>query len=270
MINALAVVSLLAAFEPQPPSPYAIDYVFDSTLTLGSFATLLMLHEVAGGSLDNAYICSEAHPDTQCNPSTVNRFDRGAIHNHSKTWDAVGTYGLFAIIGGAAVGSALDNALSGSSSRMRGFAADVMVIAESTSMATLTTHIIRYGVRRSRPTQYVGGNADIDMAAQERHLSFPSGHATSAAAISTSFATTFWLRHPESPWRWVVASGSVVAAGLAGYGRVGAGRHFPSDIIAGQLIGTAFGILVPLTHRADVSIAVSAGDTKAMTISGKF
>jgi membrane-associated phospholipid phosphatase len=270
MINALVLVSLVASFDAQPPSPYAIDYVFDSTLTLGSFGTLLLLHEVAGGSLQNNYICSYAQTDSPCDPKSVNKFDRGAIHNHSKAWDDVGTYGLFVIIGGALVGSALDNSFTESDHRFRGFASDALVMIETTGMATLTTHIIRYGVRRPRPTQYVGGNTDIDMAAQERHLSFPSGHATSAAAISTSFATTFWLRHPESPWRWVVAGGSVVAAGVSGYGRVGAGRHFPSDVIAGQLIGTAFGILVPLAHRADVQVNVSGGETKQLTVSGTF
>ncbi len=133
-----------------------------------------MLHQVAGGSLDNAYICSQAHPDIQCDPKTVNKFDRGAINNHSKTWDAVGTYGLFAIIAGGLVGTALDNGMSESDHRFRGFAADATIVIETTGIATLTTHVIRYGVRRSRPTEYVGG-ADVSMSPQERHLSFPSG-----------------------------------------------------------------------------------------------
>ena len=129
---------------------------------------------------------------------------------------------------------------------------------ESTGLAVMTTHAIRFGIRRPRPTQYEGG-ADVDMSDLERHLSFPSGHSTTSAALATSFAMTYWLRHPDSPWRWAVAGGSVAAATLAGYGRVGAGRHFPSDHIAGQVIGTAFGILIPLAHKANVAVNVSTG-----------
>lgn len=270
MLAPIALATLLVtAFEPQNPSPYAVDYVFDSTLTLGSFASLLVFHEIMGSSLDNDYVCSERLGDQKCDPAGLSKFDRGTIGKHSKAWDHVGTYGLFVILGGALLGEALDNGYAESDHRFRGFAADFMIIAEATATATFFTHAVRYGIRRPRPTQYEGA-ADVDMSDQERHLSFPSGHATSVGAIATAYATTFWLRHPESPWRWVVAGGSVVAAGVANYGRVGAGRHFPSDILAGQIIGTAFGILVPLAHRADLSVNVSAGETKSVTVGGAF
>jgi membrane-associated phospholipid phosphatase len=265
----LAVSLVVSAFEPQGPSPYKVDYVFDSTLTLGSFASLLVFHEIMGKSLDNDYVCSQRLGDQPCDPKGLSKFDRGTIGKHSKAWDHIGTYGLFVIAGGAILGSALDNALSDSDQRFRGFAADALVIVEATGLSTFFTHAIRYGIRRPRPTQYAGA-VDVDMSAQERHLSFPSGHATSTTAITTAFATTFWLRHPDSPWRWVVAGGGVVAAGLSNYGRVGAGRHFPSDILAGSIIGTAFGILVPLAHRADVSVGVTTGEQKSVTVGGAF
>lgn len=270
MLAPLLVASFaLTTFAPQTPSPYAVDYVFDSTLTLGSFGTLLVLHNIMGPTLDNEYACSERTGDQRCDPADLTRFDRHVIGKRSKSWDRIGTYGLFVVLGGAILGTALDNGLAPSDHRMRGFIADALVMTETVGTATFFTHILRYSIRRPRPSQYEGA-VDVDMGAQERHLSFPSGHATSTAAITTAFATTFWLRHPDSPWRWVIAGGSVVAAGLSNYGRVGGGRHFPSDILAGQIIGTAFGILVPLAHRADVSVGVSAGEQKSVTVSGSF
>jgi membrane-associated phospholipid phosphatase len=269
MMTSLALALALTAFEPQGTSPYAVNWVFDTTLTLSSFSMVYLMHEVAGKSLDNDYICSEAHPDTPCDPSTLPGIDRGTVGKHSKTWDNVGNYGFYAIIGGAALGAALDNGLSGGTGRFRGFAADTIVIMESTGLAVATAHAIRFGIRRPRPTQYEGG-ADVQMSDLERHLSFPSGHSTSSAAIATAFATTYWLHHPDDPSRWFVAGGSFAAATLAGFGRVGAGRHFPSDAIAGQVIGTAFGILIPLAHEANLNVAVSTGDSKTINVSGTF
>ncbi|HSI04746.1 MAG: phosphatase PAP2 family protein [Myxococcota bacterium] len=269
MMTSLALAVALAAFEPQGSSPYAVDWVFDTTLTLASFGTLSAMHQLAGRSIQGDYVCTEADPTTPCDPGQLNRLDRGTVGDNSKTWDKIGSVSLYAIIGGVAVGTVLDNAVSGTHGRFRGFLADAAVTAEATGLATLTTHVLRYAVRRPRPTQYAGG-ADIAMSDQERHLSFPSGHVTSTSAMATAFATTFWLRHPDSPWRWVIASSSVVVSGISGYGRVGGGRHFTSDWIAGQVIGTAFGLLVPLAHRADLSVSVSTGDTKTLNVMGSF
>jgi membrane-associated phospholipid phosphatase len=269
MTLALVVSLAVTSLELQPPTPYDVNPVLDGTVTVGSFALIYLMHNVAGGSLENDYICSERNPDVKCDPANVNRFDRGAIRNNSKTWDDIGSYGLFVIGGGALLTSILDNALADGDQKLKALASDVTVIAEAAGLATLTAHTIRFGIRRPRPTQYEGGS-DIEMSDVERHLSFPSGHAASVGAIATAAATTFWLRHPDSPWRWVAAGGSVALAGVSNYGRVGAGRHFPSDVIAGQLIGTVFGILIPLAHRADVNVFVSAGETKSLTLAGTF
>ncbi|MET9391081.1 diacylglycerol kinase family protein [Streptomyces sp. NPDC006624] len=64
--------------------------------------------------------------------------------------------------------------------------------------------------------------------------SFPSGHAVSAAAFATGVAL-------ESPaWGAVVAP---VAASVA-VSRVGAGAHFPSDVLAGAALGAGAALAV--------------------------
>ena len=60
-------------------------------------------------------------------------------------------------------------------------------------------------------------------------LSFPSGHAASAAAFATGVAM-------ESPW--VGALAAPVALGV-GYSRVHVGVHYPGDVVAGMAVGAA-------------------------------
>lgn len=64
--------------------------------------------------------------------------------------------------------------------------------------------------------------------------SFPSGHTCAAFA----FAVALW---PFLPKKWEKAA-VLCAAVLMGYSRLYAGVHFPSDVLAGALIGTAAGL----------------------------
>lgn len=70
----------------------------------------------------------------------------------------------------------------------------------------------------------------------EKYLSFPSGHAAVSAALVTSWS----LSHPE--W-YVVAPGATWAVGVA-LSRIHLGVHYPSDVLAGSVIGVGTAVLV--------------------------
>ena len=47
----------------------------------------------------------------------------------------------------------------------------------------------------------------------------------------------------------LVWTGAIILPAVVGYLRVRAGRHFPTDVIAGYAIGGAIGYLVPFLHK---------------------
>jgi membrane-associated phospholipid phosphatase len=67
-------------------------------------------------------------------------------------------------------------------------------------------------------------------------LSFPSAHATSSFAVATAMTRV-------EP---VAALAFLLAAALA-LGRPYLGMHYPSDVLAGALLGVALGLVVPLS-----------------------
>ena len=64
--------------------------------------------------------------------------------------------------------------------------------------------------------------------------SFPSGHTASAFSFATAITS-------ETPWLALPLFG---VATLVGYSRVHAGVHYPSDVIAGSVLGLSVGTLV--------------------------
>jgi len=60
--------------------------------------------------------------------------------------------------------------------------------------------------------------------------SFPSSHASAAFALAVSV-------HAVDPWLGALL---LAAATLVGFGRMFAGVHYPTDVIAGALLGTVF------------------------------
>ena len=72
--------------------------------------------------------------------------------------------------------------------------------------------------------------------------SFPSGHMTAAMAIATTFAD----RYPKPRWHRWVAFG---LAGLVGFSRITTQAHFPSDVIAGAVLGYSITHFIVLRPR---------------------
>lgn len=91
---------------------------------------------------------------------------------------------------------------------------------------TVVAFGLKYAVDRSRP--YIT-YTDIHPYQKDNDPSFPSGHTSYAFALAT--ITT--LEYP----RWYVAVPAYAWAVTVGYSRLYLGEHYPSDVLAGAIVG---------------------------------
>ena len=87
--------------------------------------------------------------------------------------------------------------------------------------------ILKYSVNRDRPFVTY---PDIIQKSKAGSPSFPSGHTSNAFATATSVS----LAYPK----WYIIAPSYAWAGTVGYSRMHLGVHYPSDVLAGALIGS--------------------------------
>lgn len=106
--------------------------------------------------------------------------------------------------------------------------------------------------QRTRPFVY---NSEVPLAEKlqkdARH-SFFSGH-TSVAAASCVFASEVYAAiHPNSKWKPLVRTGSVLLPASVAYLRYRGGKHFPTDVLVGWGLGSLVGWAVPRMHRQKI------------------
>ena len=102
--------------------------------------------------------------------------------------------------------------------------------ADASVFAGFAADALKYTFRRARPFQSKGPNAFF----QGTDQSFPRGEVT----LQASFVTPFILHYRHRyPWIWAAELLPVYDA----YGRMKSQGHWQSDVIAGWLLGTAFG-----------------------------
>lgn len=88
------------------------------------------------------------------------------------------------------------------------------------------TTALKYSINRARP---FATYPDIRKKSEAGSPSFPSGHTSGAFTLATSLS----LDYPK----WYVIVPAYTWAGTVGYSRMHLGVHYPSDVLAGALIG---------------------------------
>lgn len=103
-------------------------------------------------------------------------------------------------------------------------------IAAAEAVNFSATFLIKLTANRQRP--FVTYPLLInDKASEAAGASFPSGHTSAAFATATSLS----MAYPK----WYVIAPSFAYASAVGYSRLYLGVHYPSDVLAGAIIGSA-------------------------------
>lgn len=105
-------------------------------------------------------------------------------------------------------------------------------------VALLAGELISLMVMRVRP--FLAGKDVIALIAPPLNSSFPSLHTAVAAAVTVSMY--LWNKN-AGHLCLLITTGVII-------GRVAAGMHFPTDIVAGLALGCASAVLIRLGHTA--------------------
>ena len=81
-------------------------------------------------------------------------------------------------------------------------------------------------------------------------LSFPSGHAMTSAAVYLTLGALLMRVVPRRPTKIYCMAVAIVLAALVGLSRVYLGVHYPTDVLAGWLVGFSWALLCWLVERA--------------------
>ncbi|HET9158818.1 MAG TPA: phosphatase PAP2 family protein [Myxococcaceae bacterium] len=212
-----------------PVSVYRLDLAWDIPVSAVAAAAIIVPYALTDSII---------HPRCPCSISEVPGFDRWAVGHASDAMDTLST-----VTAGLAMLApfAVDLADVGPGTP---FLEDSAVVAETLLVNGALVTLAKYTVQRPIPRVYSPGTpAYVNSPSDYR--SFYSGHTSNAFAALTAMSMTWTLRHGGTWWPWVVTG---VAGTSVALERVLAGRHFPSDVLAGAAAGTLVGLAVPWLH----------------------
>jgi len=176
------------------------------------------------------------------NKNDVNAFDRGAIRNFSKPFDDASDILMVSSF-------FYPIALFTDKVIRKDFAVIGLMVAEVTMINVGITNLSKRLVRKNRPFTY---NPDVSFDKKSTLFareSFFSGHTSNAAAYSF-FAAKVISDYSDNPMIKKIAwSSGITIPAIVGYFRYKAGKHFPSDIITGYVIGAFTGFFIPHLHK---------------------
>jgi membrane-associated phospholipid phosphatase len=111
------------------------------------------------------------------------------------------------------------------------------------------TDIIKTATLRPRPYNYNQELSPATVLKRNDRSSFFSGHTSATATASFFCARVFADYYPDSPLKPYIWTAAALLPATTAYLRVRAGKHFPSDVVIGYLIGGSIGYLIPELHK---------------------
>jgi membrane-associated phospholipid phosphatase len=219
------------------PSPYHFnwkkDLIYASGSGLLSAGGLLTRYQTRG--LTPAQVNS-------LDPYSIAGFDRPAIENWNHNADLASDILLYGSM-------ALPAFMMLNRRARKDFLVIGFIYAETALLTLGITELSKGLSKRARPYAYNPNVSMDERTDRDARLSFFSGHTSMTTALCFTTAKIF-SDYSDNPTHealvWTAAALTPIATGLLRYE---AGKHFPSDVIAGYFIGGTIGYLVPWLHR---------------------
>ena len=227
----IAIVSVLVKGQEKNNSPYTLSRDLDMKIA-GISAGLLL------GSMLIEYTPMDLSEIASLKPGDVPDYDSRAIDNWNVGSIKMSDVLLFSSI--AVPGLLMfDQEIR---SDYRNFS---LVWAQSLFLTLGFTNFTKVLVGRPRPYLYSNNASDNYKLKKDNRKSFFSGH-TSVSAVSWFLMASMYEDYRPgsniSPYLWTSA---FLVPAYTAYCRYDAGKHFLSDVVAGYLVGSAIGVLVP-------------------------
>jgi undecaprenyl-diphosphatase len=111
-----------------------------------------------------------------------------------------------------------------------------VTVAGMVLSGTLLSTLIKAGIDRARP-DLVPQGSDVMSA------SFPSGHSMMAATVYLTLAALLMQFTTGRASRLYIVGVALTVTGLVGVSRVYLGVHWPTDVVAGWAIGSAWALV---------------------------
>jgi membrane-associated phospholipid phosphatase len=162
-----------------------------------------------------------------CDPATLPGIDRWIVRPEQSGWDIASSVTEL----GLAAGTLYEMYRQPDGTRY------VLASVESAAWTFGLTQVSKAIINRKRPVLYT---EDAEEAATHvgSHRSLPSGHASFAFALATSYVLS--MKNKKGVGRyWPLAAAAAISAM-----RVAAARHFPTDVIAGAAVGAGTAIVI--------------------------
>lgn len=176
------------------------------------------------------------------NSADINAFDRKATTHYSVGADKLSTVLLAANAGTLGV-------LTLATQPMRQDLKTVAIMyIETALLANGVEGIVKGLSQRTRPFVYNPVAPLADKLDKDARLSFFSGHATNAFATAVFTGEVFRHYFPHSKLKPVVWIGSLGLATATAVLRYEAGKHYPTDLLAGAAFGSLVGWGIPRLH----------------------
>lgn len=168
-------------------------------------------------------------------------FDEGSPYSYNKTADDIGT--LVSLSTLVSIPFLIDEW------KVKDISTIGVMYIESLLLSYGTKDILKGLISRPRPYIHRSDSSEDLLDERDSYFSFPSGH-TSIAFMTASFSTYVFSQGESSKEAKIIMGvSSFSLATLTGVLRVTSGAHYPTDVLAGAVLGSGIGFIVPYMHR---------------------